>query len=163
MNPGHTAFKCLALTALALCLTGLRCTPKNPEPPPPPPPEFESFGVPTDRICTNLGIPIIRIAWTVQGVGESCLSNLAINGSAVDGDFWAVGIQNGRCGEDDYSRETAFSLQSVFGNNIPSSITVSAELTRQAQAGVFVGTEVLDTASATVTAQECDAGFTPGG
>lgn len=127
-------------------------------------PEFASFSASPQEVCINLGLPIVRVNWSVTGgQTRSCLSNLSINGSQIDGDIWATGVQNGRCGEGDYSRESSFSLNSVFGNNIPSTITISGELTKQNQAGVFIGTEVLDTASATVTTDTCEAGIVPGG
>ena len=129
-------------------------------------PKFDQFGVAPNPICTNLGVPMIRVSWKVKdsasGV-ETCLSNLAINGTGVDGNLWAVGVQGGRCGDGNYSRETAFDLRGVFGNNIPSQITVSADLTKTNQAGVFVGGEVLDSKTASTTARECEAGFVPGG
>lgn len=161
MKHSYAVWKSLALATMALSLMGLRCTPSKS--PPEPKAEFERFGVLPNPICTNLGIPILRISWEVKGVGESCLSNVKINGNGVNGDLWAVGIQGGRCGEGDYTRETAFSLNDAFGNNIPSAITVDADLTRLTQAGVFVSSEILDSASASTVAQECTAGFTPEG
>jgi hypothetical protein len=104
-------------------------------------------------------LPILRVSWRVTGDGESCFSNLMVNGIGLDGDLWDNGIQGTRCGEGAYARETALSLRDVFGNNIPSQVTVSARLTRQRPVGFT--SEELDTASAVTTTRECEAGFTP--
>ena len=161
MKRMRSPMKALAIGLGLLSVIGSDCR-NPPRPEPPPKAEFELFGLSPSPICTNLGLPILRVSWKVKGGGASCLSNLKINGADVSGNVWDAGIQGGRCGEGEYTRETAFNLRDVFGNNIPSTITVSADLTRQAQAGVFVGTEVMDSASGTVTAQECQAGTAPG-
>src|SRR5438067_9843620 len=115
--------KLLILGASAFAIGGC---PFPPSPPTPPPAngKFSQFGVSPNPICTNLGVPILRLSWAVTGSGQTCLSNLRINGTGVSGNIWDVGIQNTRCGDGNYSRELAFSLSSVFGNNIPSSVTV---------------------------------------
>lgn len=79
------------------------------------------------------------------------MSDMTINNQGIPGNIWADGIQNGRCGSGNYHRETTFSLNDVLGNNIPSNATIAGKLTRTAQAGVFVGSEVLDSRSASVT------------
>lgn len=117
--------------------------------------KFDKFGVSPNPICTNSGEPIVRITWSVKGEGETCLRAVKINGRDVREGLWSSGVQNGICGEGDYSRETAFSLREVFGNNIPSSLTVTANLNKAAQAGFGVDTTPLDTGSANTTAREC--------
>ena len=151
------------LIVVSMLLAGATCRRTPPPSPEPEAPEFAAFGAAPTRLCTNIGIPIVRLAWRVEGSGPSCLSNLQINGSAIDGDIWATGIQDGRCGEDNYSRELAFSVAEVFGNNIPSSMTFRANLRRSNQASVLVGSELLDSSTATVEAVECSPGITPGG
>lgn len=123
---------------------------------------FEKFDVSPNPICTNVGNPIVRISWSVKGVGQTCLKAVKINGSDVREGLWSSGVQNGICGEGDYSRETAFSLREVFGNNVPSSIAVTANLTKAAQAGFGIDTTTpLDTGSANTTARECTPSVVP--
>lgn len=164
----HSRFKRLSLT-IAVLVAGLWTllgTATSPRPPGPSAnaPEFESFGVSPNPICVNPGaLTVIRIAWRVRGSGGSCFSNLRVNGTGVDGVFWS-NVLGGRCGENDYAREVSFSMREAFGNNIPAEVLVEAELKRRTQAGVFVGSELLDTASAVTTARDCPPpNLTPGG
>lgn len=122
---------------------------------------LETFTVSPNPICTNLGVPIMRISWSVKGDGRTCLRGVKINDTGVRGDIWGTGVQNGVCGEGDYTRETAFSLSEVFGNNIPSSMTVTANLDNDQSPLAQDNTPPLDTASANTSALECARSATP--
>ena len=124
--------------------------------------EFVRFEATPNPICTNVGVPIVRVTWNVDGVGNSCLVNLRINGEIVNGALWCNGTSE--CGRDKYSREVAFSLSDQFGNNIPSQITFEAGLT----GGPFVAQspfqqvqQVVDTATSAIRARECTPSILP--
>lgn len=161
MRPFRRALGTILIGTVAILTMGVIC-PRREVPPPPPPPEITEFGISPSTICINVGVPIVRLSWTVEGSADvrTCMSNVTVNGQG--GGAWNEDMQEGRCGEGDYDRETTFSLSDIFGNNIPSEIIIAGDLTRPAQVGVFVGTEVLDSASATMTTQTCTPGVTPG-
>lgn len=145
----------LVLTLFAIILTGSNCRPRQNTPSSEP--ELSSFGTEPNIVCTNRGLPIIRVSWAVTNSNTTtCLSNFKLNGNGVSGDIWSAGIQNGRCGENNYSRETTINLRTIMGDNIPSTINITADLTRQVQAGVFISSEILDSGSATITSQFCE-------
>lgn len=124
--------------------------------PPEPNVRLAAFEATPSRLCINRGTPTVRVSWRVEGDAiESCMSNLSINGQGIAGNIWADGIPNGRCGTSNYVRETTFSLNDVFGNNIPSNLAISGQLKRQTQAGVFVGSDELASGSTTVATETC--------
>lgn len=145
----------LLLFLVSLTLMGSDC--RRRQDPPAAQPKLESFGAEPGTVCNNRGMPIIRVRWSVTSSSTTtCLSNFNVNGNAVSGDIWSAGIQNGRCGDDNYSRETTLNLRTIMGDNIPSTVTITADLTRRVQAGVFVSSEILDSGSASVTSQSCE-------
>jgi hypothetical protein len=159
-SAGRFTLRAALSTAALAVLLGGHC----PKPPKVANPDLTAFSVAPNRLCVNVGVPIVRLAWSVRG-GEvrTCMSFLKVNGTGIDpAVFGPQGIDEGRCGSGDYDREVSFSLRDVFGNNIPSQVTITGDLTRQNQAGVFVGGEVVESGSASLTTETCTPGVTPG-
>jgi len=120
--------------------------------------KFKAFSASPAMLCTNFGLPIVEIAWTVDGSTTRHCVTIEANGVTLlsDSQGPALGVAGGRCGENEWSRSVRFNLAEHFGANIPPTITFTGRLD-EASVG---GRRDVDSATATVqTRSDC----TPGG
>ncbi|MBK7406274.1 MAG: hypothetical protein IPJ41_17125 [Phycisphaerales bacterium] len=162
MKLRSTRFGAVA-AVLAIGLGGLLASQTSPHVSKPPPPKFKTFGVSPHTVCANLGLPLVRIDWTVSGSGSSCVS-LSANGQVIMNGVQQPWFPNGvtRCGDNSWTGTATVSLRDVYGNNIPPTIRFDATLE-----GPFVlgaSPEQFDTASDQIEVKvDCTAGVHTGG
>lgn len=155
----RTALSTLVMIAGVLTIMATNGKPKEPTG------EFLSFDAAPSPVCVNIGIPIVRISFRAKSSTNQCVT-ITINGTTLVSAFVSPepGIQGAnRCrgegGAEEWGEEYAFSLNTIFGNNIPTSVTINGKLH-----SFSINPEtVFDTRERSVTTQTCEPGFIPGG
>jgi hypothetical protein len=122
-------------------------------------PQITGFGVEPTTVCTNLGVPMVRVAWTVNSPGNPYTGDHFCMRIDVNGNQVSSGSINNRCsdeGEALWDGETTVNLRDIFGGNIPSTVIVNGTIDE-----IGIGDRDLASASASVTTRvDCTAGFT---
>jgi len=143
-----------------LGITGTSTPPRKPAPTG----EFLKFGAEPASVCINIGVPVVRVSFTALSSNHQCVI-IKVNGqtlvSAFESPEPGISGQN-RCGEGEWGETYGFSLNTLFGNSIPPSITINGELET---GGPVTSTQtILDTAQTTITSTTCGPpSITPGG
>lgn len=114
---------------------------------------FERFEVTPDTVCTNVGTPMVRVRWSVDGDRRSQIAIL-INGRGLPPGPASPGPL---AGENDWTGEENVDLRAFFatdGQTIPSTIRIEGRLIGDSpSASPFGGSVRLDTEERSVLAR----------
>lgn len=114
---------------------------------------FDGFEVSPGTVCTNVGTPMLRVRWSVDGDRRSQIAIL-INGRGLPPGPASPGPL---AGDGDWTGEENVDLRAFFaadGRTIPSAIEVEGRLSGDSpSASPFGGSVRLDTETRSVTAR----------
>ena len=148
----------IALMAGILSTAGT-CPPRQPEPSNG---EILLLDASPSPVCVNIGLPIVRIGFRARSSDQQCV-RIAINGEALVSPFRSPEpgiVGQNRCGEGEWAETYTFSLSTFFGNNIPPTVEITAEL--DDGGAVTAPITILDSARTAITTTTCTPGVTPG-
>lgn len=114
--------------AVIACSVLTACPPRSSPPPtrPDPAPRFTAFDVGPSPLCLNIGIPLVRVAYSFDPDGWSNPNTLCV--AVLVNDLAPYPTTVHKCLSDGTSHELTFQPSQVFGANVPSTMTVTGYL-----------------------------------
>jgi hypothetical protein len=141
----------LSVICIAVGLFGTIATSKSKKPKG----EFISLTADPSVVCINTGIPVVRITFRAKSSNHQCVIIRVNNQTIISGFESPISslVGQNRCGDEEWGETYGFSLNDLFGNNIPPTVTITAELFT---GGSTIAQQTkLDSTGITITTRTC--------